>query len=323
LKLAIQIPCYNEEKTLPITLAQLPRELEGISKIDILIIDDGSTDNTVKVAYEHGVDYVIRLTKNKGLAFGFMAGLDASLRLGADIIVNTDADNQYEAEDIASLIRPILEGRADVVVGNRQTGDIEHFSFTKKRLQSLGSWVVRQVSDTDVPDATSGFRALSREAALQMNVVSKFTYTLETIIQAGKKNLAVTHVPVRTNEKLRESRLFSNNWSYIKKSVATIARIYTMYEPLKMFSYIGALIFAIGLIVGIRFLFFYFTSGGAGHIQSLILTAIMLIVGFQVFVIGLLADIIGSNRQLIENVLYRVRKIQLNVEQRAEDEAEE
>ena len=317
MKLAIQIPCYNEEKTLPVTLAQLPRSLEGIDKIDILIIDDGSTDGTVKVAHEHGVDYVIRLTKNKGLAFGFMAGLDASLRLGADIIVNTDADNQYKAEDIESLIRPILEGRADVVVGNRQTDDIEHFSFTKKRLQSLGSWVVRQVSDTDVPDATSGFRALSREAALQMNVVSKFTYTLETIIQAGKKNLAVTHVPVRTNEKLRESRLFSSNWSYIKKSVATIARIYTMYEPLKMFSYIGALIFAIGLIVGIRFLFFYFTSGGTGHIQSLILTAIMLIVGFQVFVIGLLADIIGSNRQLIENVLYRVRKIQLNVDQEA------
>jgi len=312
LKLIIQIPCYNEAQTLPVTLADLPKKIEGIDNIEVLIIDDGSTDDTIKVAREHGVNHIVRFTKNKGLARGFTAGLDACLRLGADIIVNTDADNQYKGEYIAHLVAPILRGEAEVVIGDRNTNGIEHFSWSKKRLQSLGSWVVRQVSDTNVPDSTSGFRALSREAALQMNVVSKFTYTLETIIQAGKKNLAVTHVPIKTNEKLRDSRLFSSTWAYIKRSVATIARIYTMYEPMKMFSYIGGGFFIGGILIGLRFVYFYFTSGGAGHIQSLILAAILLIVGFQVFVMGLLADLIGSNRQLIENVLYRVRKIELS-----------
>jgi len=295
-----------------VTLADLPKNIEGIDDIEVLIIDDGSTDETIKVARENGVNHVVRFTKNKGLAKGFMAGLDACLRLGADIIVNTDADNQYKGEYVAQLVAPILRGEAEVVVGDRNTNGIGHFSWSKKRLQSLGSWVVRQVSDTNVPDSTSGFRALSREAALQMNVVSKFTYTLETIIQAGKKNLAVTHVPIKTNEKLRDSRLFSSTWGYIKRSVATIARIYTMYEPMKMFSYIGGGFFIGGILIGLRFVFFYLTSGGAGHIQSLILAAILLIVGFQVFVMGLLADLIGSNRQLIENVLYRVRKIELS-----------
>lgn len=312
MKLIIQIPCYNEAQTLPVTLADLPKKIEGIDNIEVLIIDDGSTDDTIKVAREHGVNHIVRFTKNKGLARGFTAGLDACLRLGADIIVNTDADNQYKGEYIAHLVAPILRGEAEVVIGDRNTNGIEHFSWSKKRLQSLGSWVVRQVSDTNVPDSTSGFRALSREAALQMNVVSKFTYTLETIIQAGKKNLAVTHVPIKTNEKLRDSRLFSSTWAYIKRSVATIARIYTMYEPMKMFSYIGGGFFIGGILIGLRFVYFYFTSGGAGHIQSLILAAILLIVGFQVFVMGLLADLIGSNRQLIENVLYRVRKIELS-----------
>lgn len=311
MKLIIQIPCFNEAQTLPVTLADLPEKIEGVDDIEVLIIDDGSTDETIKVARENGVNHVVRFTKNKGLAKGFMAGLDACLRLGADIIVNTDADNQYKGEYIAHLVEPILRGEAEIVVGDRNTNGIEHFSWSKKRLQSLGSWVVRQVSDTNVPDSTSGFRALSREAALQMNIVSKFTYTLETIIQAGKKNLAVTHVPIKTNEKLRDSRLFSSTWGYIKRSVATIARIYTMYEPMKMFSYIGGGLFIGGILIGLRFVYAYLTTGGAGHIQSLILAAILLIVGFQVFMMGLLADLIGSNRQLIENVLYRVRKIEL------------
>jgi len=314
LKLIIQIPCYNEAETLPVTLADLPKQIDGIDEIEILVIDDGSTDDTARVARANGVQHIIRLAKNKGLATGFMAGLDACLRLGADIIVNTDADNQYRGEDIAKLVQPILKGEAEVVIGDRNTQGIKHFSWSKKKLQALGSWAVRQVSDTNVPDATSGFRAFSREAALQMNVVSRFTYTLETIIQAGKKNLAVSDVKIRTNPKLRESRLFKGNWSYIKRSVATIARIYTMYEPLKTFTYIGATVFGSGILVGLRFLYFYFTAGGAGHIQSLILAAVLLIVGFQVFMMGLIADIIGSNRQLIENVLYRVRKIELNVD---------
>ncbi|MDZ7369777.1 MAG: glycosyltransferase family 2 protein [candidate division KSB1 bacterium] len=312
MKLIIQIPCYNEEETLPITLAELPRKIDGIDQIEILIINDGSTDRTVEIARRHGVHHIVNLNKNKGLAYGFMAGLDACLKLGADIIVNTDADNQYKGEDITKLVAPILAGKADMVIGDRQTSQIEHFSWFKKLLQRWGSWVVRQVSGTDVPDATSGFRALSREAALRMNVVSQFTYTLETIIQAGKKSMAVAHVPVRTNPKLRDSRLFRGNWSYVKRSVATIARIYTMYEPLKMFSYLGGLMFGIGFLIGLRFLYFYFLHGGAGHIQSLILAAVLLIVGFQIIVLGFMADIIGSNRRLIEDTLYRLKKLELS-----------
>ena len=311
MKLFIQIPCYNEATSLPVTLKCLPKKIQGVDSIEVLVVDDGSTDNTAAVARENGVGHIVRLTKNKGLASGFMAGLDACLRLGADIIVNTDADNQYNGSDVAKLIRPILDGEAELVIGDRNTNGIKHFSWMKKRLQNIGSWVVRQVSDTSVPDATSGFRAFSREAALQMNVISRFTYTLETIIQAGKKNLAISHVEIRTNKTLRESRLFSSSLAYIKQSVATIARIYTMYEPLKTFSYIGAAIFGLGFLVGLRFLYFYITAGGMGHIQSLILAAVLLIVGFQVFIMGLLADIIGSNRQLIENVLHRVRKMEL------------
>lgn len=311
MKLIIQIPCYNESKTLPVTLAELPRKIDGVDSIEVLIIDDGSTDGTAEVARQNGVRHIIRMTNNKGLANGFMTGLDACLQLGADIIVNTDADNQYKGEDIIKLVQPILLGEAEVVIGDRNTKGIDHFSWSKKRLQYLGSWVVRKVSETDIPDATSGFRALSRDAALQMNVVSRFTYTLETIIQAGKKNLAVTHVPIGTNPKMRESRLFSSHWSYIKRSIATITRIFTMYEPLKMFSYIGGGLFGIGLLISLRFLYFYITSGGAGHIQSLILAAILLIVGFQIVIMGLVADIIGSNRRLIENLLYRIRKIEL------------
>jgi glycosyltransferase involved in cell wall biosynthesis len=311
LKLLIQIPCYNEADHLPLTLAQIPRRIPGVDEIQILVIDDGSTDDTAEVARKSGVHHLVRMKQNSGLARVFMAGLDACLRLGADIIVNTDADNQYHGADIIKLLQPILDGTADVVVGDRNTQDVRHFSYTKKKLQIIGSWVVRQVSGTDISDATSGFRAFTREAALQMNVVSQFTYTLETIIQSGKKNLAITHVPVRTNEKIRESRLFNSNWGYIKKSVATIVRIYTMYEPLKMFSYISGLVFMSGFLIGIRFLIFYFFDNGSGHIQSLILAAVLMMLGFQIFILGLMADIIGSNRQLIENVLYRVRRIQL------------
>lgn len=311
MKLIIQIPCYNEAETLPITLSHLPKQIDGIDAIEVLVVDDGSVDDTVRVAREQGVHHIVRLNHNKGLATGFTAGLDACLRLGADIIVNTDADNQYAGHDISKLVAPILHHQADLVIGDRNTGEIEHFSWTKKRLQWLGSWFIRQLSGSTIPDATSGFRALSRDAALRMNVLSKFTYTLETIIQAGKKNMAMTHVPVKINPQLRESRLFSNNWSYIKKSLATIVRIYTMYEPLKMFSYIGGAVFGFGLLIGLRFLYYYLSEGGGGHVQSLILAAVLLIVGFQIIIMGLIADIIGSNRQLIENVLYRVRKIEL------------
>ncbi|MDZ7380060.1 MAG: glycosyltransferase family 2 protein, partial [candidate division KSB1 bacterium] len=250
--------------------------------------------------------------KNKGLAEGFMVGLDACLKLGADIIVNTDADNQYCAADIETLIRPILEGKAEMVIGDRRINGLAHVPFVKKKLQLLGSWVVRQVSGTNIPDATSGFRAMSRDAALRLNVISNFTYTLETIIQAGKKNIALAHVPVRTNSALRESRLFRSIWAYVRKSIGTIFRIYTMYEPLRMFMYIGSSIFGVGVLIGIRFLYFYLFAGrGGGHIQSLILAAILIIVGFQVFMIGLLADLIGANRRLIEEALYRIKKAEL------------
>jgi len=310
-KLIIQIPCFNEEKTLPITLANIPKTFPGIDVVEILVIDDGSTDRTVAVAKELGVHHVVRLTNNKGLAEGFMAGLDACLRLGADIIVNTDGDNQYNNQDIIKLISPILNEKADMVVGARPIEQIEHFSFLKKKLQNLGSWVVRQISGTDIPDTTSGFRAFSREAALQLNVVSGFTYTLETIIQAGKKNVAVTHVSIRTNEKLRNSRLFKNMFSYIKRSVNTMFRIYTMYEPLKIFVMLGGIPFLGALLISTRYLYFYFIGEGQGHVQSLILAAVMYIVSFQVWVVGLLADLIGANRKLIEKILYRVKKLEI------------
>jgi len=298
---------------LPVTLAELPKKIDGIDEIETLVIDDGSADRTVDVARRHGVNHIVRLTNRKGLAEAFMAGLDAGLKLGADIIVNTDGDNQYRGSDIARLIAPILDGKADMVVGDRQIDRVVHFSPIKKKLQKLGSWVVRHVSGTDVPDATSGFRAYSREAALRLNIISRFTYTLETIIQAGKKNIALSHVKVATNGKLRESRLFTSIPSYIKRSISTILRIYTMYEPLKTFVKIGALIFFAGFLVSLRFLWYYFfIDDGGGHIQSLILSAVLMLVGFQVGLIGLVADLISGNRRLIEDCLYRVKKIEMD-----------
>lgn len=308
IKLIIQIPCLNEEKTLPATVADLPRKIDGVDIIEYLVINDGSTDRTVEVARELGVHHVIGFTNNKGLARAFCAGIDYALAVGADLIVNTDADNQYSGDDVETLVRPVLEGRADMVIGDRNTEAIAHFSPIKKRLQKWGSWVVRQVSGTEIPDTTSGFRAYSREAALRMNVVSEFTYTLETIIQAGKQSVAIDHVPIRTNEELRKSRLFRSMRGYVKRSAATILRVYTMYEPLKMFSYAGGILIVLGLIPGVRFLYLYLTTGASGHIQSLILSAVLIILGFQVFVLGVVADLIGSNRKLIENVLYLNRK---------------
>ena len=311
MKLIIQIPCYNEEETLPVTLEYLPKKLKGIDTIEVLIVDDGSSDRTVEVARKEGVHHIVKMTNHKGLAEVFLNGLDASLRLGADIIVNTDADNQYFGEDIQKLVDPILAGEADMVIGTRNIKDIEHFSFIKKRLQSLGSWVVRQLSGTRVPDTTSGFRAFSREAALRLNVVSKFTYTLETVIQAGKKNIALTHVPVRTNKQLRKSRLFSSIPAYLKRSIFTMTRIYALYEPLKIFLWVGGILFGAGFLISLRYLYFYFQKSG-GHIQSLILAAVLMIVGFQVGMIGLLSDIISANRRLIEETLYRIKKIELS-----------
>jgi glycosyltransferase involved in cell wall biosynthesis len=310
-KLIIQIPCLNEASTLPATLADLPRAVAGVDVVEILVIDDGSRDGTAEVARACGVEHVVRLRRNKGLAAAFMTGIDASLKAGADFIVNTDADNQYAGAGIPKLLAPILDGEADIVIGDRNIGEMRHMSWRKRQLQRLGSWVVRQVSNTTVPDTTSGFRAYTREAALRMSIVSEFSYTLESIIQAGKKRMAIAHVPVATNPRTRESRLFDSVFSYIKRSAATIVRIYAMYEPLKVFTYLGLLVFGAGLAISVRFLYFYFTGTGYGHLQSLIASAVLMIVGFQVLVIGLLADVISGNRKLLEDLLYRVRTLQL------------
>jgi len=311
MKLIVQIPCYNEEQTLSETVKDIPRKIDGVDQVEILIIDDGSTDRTVEVAKEIGVDHVVRNICNKGLARTFLAGLDACLRLGADIVVNTDGDNQYKGEDIPKLIEPILKGEADIVIGDRQTEKVQHFSPLKKKLQKMGSWVIRGLSETDVPDAVSGFRAFSREAAMQMNIISPFSYTIETIIQAGKKHLAVTSVPIGTNPKTRESRLFKSVPKFIERSLTTMIRMYTMYQPLRVFFYIGFFFILAGIIPSARFLIYYFMGQGGGHIQSLIFAAILFIVGFQVLVVGLVADVISFNRRLIEETLLRVRRIEL------------
>lgn len=310
MKLIIQIPCFNEEETLGLAYNDLPRQLDGIDTIEYLIINDGSTDHTVEKARELGFHHIVSFRRNKGLAMGFMAGLDACLHLGADIIVNTDADNQYCGADIAKLVRPILDGKADIVIGERPIDQTEHFSWKKKKFQHIGSWVVRVASSTDIPDAPSGFRAYSREAALRMNVVNEYTYTLETIIQAGHNKIAMSSVPIRTNAETRPSRLFSSMWRYMKRSAAVIIRSFVMYQPLKFFTMLGLVLILFGSVLGVRYLILLFSGDGGGHIQSLILTAILLMAGFQTITIGLLGDTIAANRKLIEDMQYRIRKME-------------
>jgi glycosyltransferase involved in cell wall biosynthesis len=307
-KLVIQIPCFNEETTLPITLSVLPRQVPGVEVVEWLVVDDGSTDGTVEVARKNGVEQIVSFPKNQGLAKAFMAGLQAALQAGADIIVNIDADNQYCADDIPKLIAPILANKAEIVIGSRPIDQIEHFSWIKKFLQKLGSWVVRRVSQTEIPDATSGFRAFSRNAARALNVFSDYTYTLETIIQAGQKGMAITSVPIRTNQDLRKSRLIKSIPSYVTRSVSTILRIFVVYKPFAFFVFLGAVLFALGTFIGLRFLYLYFTVGGAGHIQSLILASILIGIGFQTIMVAFMADLLAVNRKLLEELQYKSRE---------------
>jgi glycosyltransferase involved in cell wall biosynthesis len=312
-KLIIQIPCWNEADQLPATLEDLPRVVEGFDLVEWLVIDDGSTDATIEVARSHGVEHIVRLTNNKGLAAGFQAGLDACLKLDADVIVNTDADNQYYGPDISKLVAPILAGRADMVVGDREVTGIEHFSPLKKALQRLGSWVVRQASSTSVPDTTSGFRAYNREAAIQLLVVSKFTYTLETIIQAGKQLVAIDHVPVRTNPKTRESRLFPSMGAYVRRNAVSIFRIYAQYEPLRVFWSLSALIGVVALAVWVRFVVSYIDGGGKGHVQSLILGAVLFIAAVVLWALGVIGDLLAAQRVMTQKTFERVRRIELEL----------
>ena len=300
MKLIIQIPCYNEAETLEIALNDLPRHIDGIDTIEYLIVNDGSCDDTVKVARRLGVHYVVNFTKNRGL--------DACLRNGADIIVNTDADNQYCGDDIETIVRPILEGKSDIVIGERPIDHTEHFSPLKKKLQHFGSWVVRRVSKSDIPDAPSGFRAFSREAALRLNVTNEYTYTLETIVQAGRERIPMTSVPIHTNGELRPSRLFNSMLGYVKKSMLTILRAYVLYKPLTFFTVLGSIPFGLGVILGIRFLVFLFQGHSAGHIQSLILASTLLMMGFMTYVVGILSDTIAAERKILEDVQYHARK---------------
>jgi glycosyltransferase involved in cell wall biosynthesis len=314
MKLIIQIPCFKEEETLPSTLADLPRRVDGFDEVEWLVVDDGSPDRTVEVAREHGVDHIVRLTNNKGLAYAFQAGLDAALKLGADVIVNTDGDNQYNAADIPKLVAPIVAGNADMVVGDREVMGIAHFSPVKKSLQRLGSWVVRAASETEVPDTTSGFRAYNREAALQLSVVNKFTYTLETIIQAGKQFIAVDHVPIRTNSKTRESRLFNSMWSYVRINALSIFRIYTRYEPLRVFMLAAALVGFAALVVWGRYLYFFIQDDGAGHVQSLILGAVLFNAAMLLAALGIIGDLLSANSTMVQRVFERVRRIELQLD---------
>jgi glycosyltransferase involved in cell wall biosynthesis len=311
-KLIVQIPCFNEEQTLPETVADIPRHIDGIDEVEILVIDDGSRDRTVEIAREIGVDHIVRNKRNVGLARSFRKGLDACLVRGADIIVNTDGDNQYAGADIPKLVKPILERRADIVIGDRETHKIPHFSPVKKFLQYLGSGVVRRLAGIWVPDTVSGFRAFSREAAIRINIVSSFSYTIETVIQAGKRQLMVESVPISTNPKTRDSRLFKSVPHFIQNSLGTMVRMYAMYQPLRVFFYLGAAMSLLGILPIIRFLVFYFAGTGDGHIQSLLLGGVLLILGFVAFMIGLVADLISFNRQLLEMTLERVRRLELD-----------
>jgi glycosyltransferase involved in cell wall biosynthesis len=311
-KLIIQVPCYNEEGTLAIALQALPRQVDGFDQVEWLIIDDGSRDGTVRVAEEQGVDHIVRFTRNQGLAAAFLAGLDACLLAGADVIVNTDADNQYSAASIPDLVRPIVEGKADLVVGARPIQTIGHFSATKKLLQKIGSWVVRVASKTQVPDAPSGFRAMSRKAAMQLNVFSEYTYTLETIIQAGQKRMAITSVPIQVNPDLRPSRLVRSIPSYVARSMLVIGRIFITYKPFVAFTLLGVLTFLAGLATGARFFYFYLIDEGQGHVQSVILAALLLGAGFFLIVTGIIADLISVNRKLLEKIDLRLRRLELD-----------
>lgn len=314
MKLIIQIPCYNEAEVLPRTLADLPRTIPGIDVLETLVIDDGSSDGTGEVARRFGVDHVVRVTHNRGLAHAFTAGLEACLLHGADIIVNTDADNQYRGADIPRLVEPILAGRADLVVGDRGVDSVEDFSTTKRLLQRFGSWVVSRAAGAAMPDAASGFRAMTRETALRMLVLSNYSYTLETLIQSGARRLAIEFVPIQTNPPTRPSRLMHHMTQFVSHSAVTILRAYTMYRPLRVFMGVGLVMLLAGVAIGLRFLYFYFTGTGAGHIQSLILAAILCIIGFQTMLIGLVADLVGFNRKIVEEVLYRMRKLEADRE---------
>lgn len=309
-KVIIQIPCYNEQESLPVTLAALPRALPRVDVVEWLVIDDGSTDRTAEVARAHGVDHVIRFPRHQGLAHAFMAGLEGSLQAGADIIVNTDADNQYLAGDIPKLLGPILDGRAEMVIGARAIGSIHHFSGLKKTFHRLGSWVTRVVSSTDVYDAPSGFRAISRSAAMRLHVFNGFTYTIETIIQAGQKGMAVMSVPISTNPDLRPSRLIKGLGRYIGRQVLTMVRVFVTYKPFRFFASIGTILFAAGFLLSLRFLYYFVSGGGAGHVQSLILAALLMGMGFFLLVVGLLADLLAVNRTLLEGLEWRLRKLE-------------
>lgn len=311
MKLIVQIPCYNEEKYIAQTIRDIPRRINGFDTVEVLVIDDGSNDNTSQVARQCGADHIVSHFSNKGLAYTFTSGLDACIRLGADIIVNTDADNQYCGEDIKKLVQPILDKTAEIVVGDRQTDTIDHFSTSKKILQKTGSFIARVLSDTDVTDAVSGFRAFSRSAAMDLNVISEFSYTIETLIQAGRKKIAVESVPIRTNQMTRESRLYKNLQQFLASQAGTMLRTYVMYKPLRTFLIVGGLFMATGIIPITRFLFFYFSGQGDGHIQSLIFSAILFITGFQIMVLGILGDVISLNRKLIENILVRIKQMEM------------
>ncbi len=313
-KLIIQVPCLDEEDQLPATLADLPRAVAGFDVVEWLVVDDGSTDRTVEVARANGVDHVVKLTNHKGLAAAFQAGLDAALKLGADVVVNTDADNQYAAADISTLVAPILAGRADMVVGDRNVLAIEHFSRSKKRMQRIGSWVVRRASNTEVPDATSGFRAYNREAALGLVVVSRFTYTLESLIQAGKGLVAIDHVTVRTNPATRPSRLFPSMWTYVRRNALSVFRVYAAYEPLRVFSTLAAVLFVGALAAWSPFVYDWLVNGDrSGHLQSVVLGGVLLLAAVQVMVLGILADLVAANRIVGHRILERVRRVELAV----------
>jgi glycosyltransferase involved in cell wall biosynthesis len=312
MKLIIQVPCYNEAETLPLTLSALPRSVAGFDSVEWLIIDDGSIDDTVRVAKETGADYIVRHTRNQGLARAFMTGIRECVRLGADVIVNTDADNQYDARDIPSLVQPILDGSADMVVGARPIDNISHFSPTKKILQKIGSWVVRTVSRTDIPDAASGFRAIRKDAARELSVFNDYTYTLETLIQAGQKNMAITSVPVRVNQQSRPSRLVKSIPDYLMRSFITIIRIFIIYQPFLFFSLIGAVLFGAGFLLGLRYLYFFLIGMGSGHVQSLILVSVLLGMGFQTFLIAFMADLLASNRKILEELRYHLNRAEMN-----------